>query len=272
LADRGYVEGRSIILEDRYANGHPERVPGIISELLVLKVDVLVTGGVSITRVAQRLTSTVPIVSISGDLVGAGLVANLARPGGNITGMSMLMTEYSVKWLEFLKEAVPSLHHVAVLFNADNPGNLRQMEQMREAVPRLGLELAAFSAPPAAIDSVLAAITRAITDGLVVPGDPFFDSISPRLIAFAAERHLPTIYGISSYATQGGLMSYSVNIFDINRRAAGYVDRILKGAKPGDLPIEQPTKFEMVVNLKTAKAIGIELPTAILLHADEVIE
>jgi putative tryptophan/tyrosine transport system substrate-binding protein len=272
LADRGYVEGRSIILEDRYANGHPERVPGIISELLALKVDVLVTGGVSITRDAQRLTSTVPIVSVSGDLVSAGLVANLARPGGNITGMSMLMTEYSVKWLELLKEAVPNLHHVAVLFNADNPGNLRQLERMREVVPRLGLELAPFSAPPAEIDGALAAVTRAIPDGLVVPGDPFFDSISPRLVAFAAERRLPTIYGIGSYARQGGLMSYSVNIFDVNRRAAGYVDRILKGAKPGDLPVEQPTKFELIINLRTAKALGLTIPPPLLLRADEVIQ
>jgi putative tryptophan/tyrosine transport system substrate-binding protein len=227
-----------------------------------------VTGGVSLTRVAQRLTSTVPIVSVSGDLVGAGLVASLARPGGNITGVSMLMTEYSVKWLEFLKEAVPKLHHVAVLFNADNPGNLRQLERMREVAPRLGLELAAFSAPPAEIDDALAKITRTVPDGLVVPGDPFFDSIAPRLVAFAAERRLPTIYGIGSYVTQGGLMSYSVNIFDVDRRAADYVDRVLKGAKPGDLPVEQPTKFELIINLKTAKTLGITMPQSLRVQAE----
>ena len=272
LAERGYVDGRNMVLERRYADDHPDRLPALITELLALNVDVLITPGSQTTHVAQRLTSAVPIVSLSGDPVGAGLVASLAHPGGNVTGLSLLSGEYSEKWLELLKEALPNLHRVAVLWNPDNPSMAAEMERMRKVAPGLGLELTAFSARPAEIDASLAAVANAASEGLVIPDDPFFHSIGTRLVAFAAERRLPAIYGVGDHVRQGGLMSYSSNLFDVGRRAAVYVDRILKGARPSDLPIEQATEFSLRINLKTAKALGIEMPPSLLTRADEVIE
>jgi putative ABC transport system substrate-binding protein len=272
LAERGYVEGRTVVVEARYADGRAERVPELIAELLALKVDVLVTPGTPMTQAARRLTSTVPIVSVSGDPVGAGLVASLARPGGNVTGVSLLSGEYAPKWLELLKEAVPTLHRVAVLVNADNPTTMEQMEKMKAVAPRLGLEVSAVSIRPAGLDEAMAGLAGALPDGLVVPDDALLDSMTPRLVAFAAERRLPTIYGLGAYVAQGGLMSYSVSIFDVFRHAAGYVDHILKGASPSDLPVEQATEFVLRLNLNTAKAIGLTFPPALLTRADEVIE
>ena len=272
LADKGYDDGRNMLLERRYADDHPDRLPALITELLALNIDVLITPGSQTTRVAQRLTSTVPIVAVMADPVGAGLVASLARPGGNVTGLSLLSGEYSEKWLELLKEVLPNLHQVAVLSNPDNPSIAAEMERMRKVAPALGLELTAFSARPAEIDASLAAIANATPEGLVIPDDPFFHSIGPRLVAFAAERRLPAIYGIGDHVRQGGLISYSSSLFDVWRRAAGYVDRILKGARPSDLPIEQAIEFSLRINLKTAKALGIEMPPSLLARADEVIE
>jgi ABC-type uncharacterized transport system substrate-binding protein len=272
LEDRGYAVGRNLVLEERYADGHAERLPALIAELLAVKVDVLVTPGTPMTRVAQRATSTVPIVSVSGDPVGAGLVASLSRPGGNITGLSLLSSDYSAKWLGLLKEAVPKLYRVAVLWNTDNVTVARQIESMREAAPAIGLELMALSARPAEIEATLTAIVTASPDGLVVSSDSSLETIEPRLIAFAAEQGLPALYGLSGSVRQGGLMSYSADFFDLWRRAAGYVDRILKGARPADLPVEQPTVFALRINLKTAKALGLDIPPTLLAIADEVIE
>jgi putative tryptophan/tyrosine transport system substrate-binding protein len=272
LADRGYIFGRNLMLEERYAEGNADRVPVLIAELLALGVDVLVTPGTPITRAAQRATSTVPIVCVTGNPVGTGLVTSLSRPGGNITGLSLLSGDYSAKWLELLKEAVPKLHRVAVLWNPDNPGTSLQLEHMRETARILGLDLAILSARPAEIEASLTGMTTTSFDGLVVTDDPFLEPLIPRIIALAAQRRLPTLYAFNTSVQQGGLMSYSANFFALWRRAADYVDRILKGARPADLPIEQATEVILNINLKTAKALGLSFPPTLLARADEVIE
>ena len=272
LADLGYDVGRNLILEERYADGNPARVPGLITELLSLHVDVLLTPGTPITLAAQRATSTLPIVCVTGDPVRTGLVASLARPGGNITGLSLLSGDYSAKWLELLKEAASKVHHVAMLWNPDNLGIVNQSKRVQETALTLGLQLTTLSVLPADIESSLAALGGADIDGLVVTDDPLLESLLPKLIALTAERRLPAIYAFSGSVQQGGLMSYSANFFKLWRRAAGYVDRILKGAHPADLPIEQATEVALNINLKTAKALGISIPNTLIGRADEVIE
>jgi putative ABC transport system substrate-binding protein len=209
FTDKGYVIGRDLLLEERYADGHPERVAALVAELVALPVDVLMTPGTPITKTAQGATSTIPIVSVSGDPVGTGLVASLSRPGGNITGLSLLSGEYSVKWLELLREAVPTAHRVGVLWNPDNPGVARQLDRLQQTAPGLDVTLAIFSARPADLDASLVAIATAGLDGLVISDDPFLETIEPRLIALAADRRLPTLYSFSSSVQRGGLMSYS---------------------------------------------------------------
>jgi putative tryptophan/tyrosine transport system substrate-binding protein len=272
LEDRGYVLGRSLLFEARYAHGNADQVPGLIADLLALNVDVLVTVGTLISRAAQRATSTVPIVMVSGDPVGAGLAASLARPGGNITGLSLLSADYSSKWLELLIEAAPKLNRVAVLWNPDNPVIDRQVERMRETARRLALELTALSARPTELEASVATLGSAGVDAFVVSDDPILEPLLPRLIALAAEHRLPALYGFSVAVKRGGLMSYSADFFDLWLRAAGYVDRILKGARPADLPIEQATKLILKINLKTAKALGLTIPLTLQAAADEVIE
>ena len=272
LADLGYVVGRNLLLEERYADGEPERVPALIAELLTLNVDVLVTPGTPISQAAQRATSTVPIVCMSGDPVRAGLVASLARPGGNITGLSQLSGEYGVKWVELLKEAAPKVHRVAVLWNPDNPTTANQVELMQKAAPGLGIELTALSIRRADIDNSFAALGERGFDGLVVTDDPSLIPLVPRLIEFTAERRLPAIYPFRDSAQRGGLMSYSANLFKLWQRAAGYVDHILKGARPAELPVQQTTDVTLNINLKTAKALGLDIPMTLSARADEVIE
>ena len=272
LADLGYVVGRNLLLEERYADGEPERVPALIAELLTLNVDVLVTPGTPISQAAQRATSTVPIVCMSGDPVRAGLVASLARPGGNITGLSQLSGEYGVKWVELLKEAAPKVHLVAVLWNPDNPTTANQVELMQKAAPGLGIELTALSIRRADIDNSFAALGERGFDGPVVTDDPSLIPLVPRLIEFTAERRLPAIYPFRDSAQRGGLMSYSANLFKLWQRAAGYVDRILKGARPAELPVQQTTDVILNINLKTAKALGLDIPMTLSARADEVIE
>jgi len=272
LADKGYVIGRNLAFEDRYAHGDFEKVPGLIAELLALKVDVLVTVGTQSSLAARRATSTVPIVCVSGDPVSAGLAASLNRPGGNVTGMSLLSGDYSAKWLELMKEAVPKLHRVAVLWNPDNPAIVQEAEQLRTSARALGLDLTPFLGRLKEIDSSFAAIASGGFDGLVVTTDPSLEPLVPRVIAFAAEHRLPALYPFSTAVQQGGLMSYSADLFAIWRRAANYVDRILKGDRPEDLPIEQATAVALKINLKTAKALGIALPVTLQASADEVIE
>jgi len=271
LAERGYVDGRNVAFEVRYAEGDPGRLPQLIAELLALKVDVLVTPGAAATREATRQTATVPIVSVSGDPVAAGFAASLARPGANVTGLSMLSGQYSVKWLELLKEAVPGLRHVAVLVYRGNPLTINEFALMERTAPSLGLELAAFAASPTKIESTLDAIARARPDGLVVTSDPYFDVTGRQLAAFAAKQHLPTIYGILT-APHSALMSYTANPVKLWRSAADYIDRILKGARPAEMPIGQATDFVFRVNLKTANSLGLVIPSAPLARADEVTE
>ena len=272
LVDRGYEIGRNLILEERYANGNWDRIPGLISELLALNVDVLVTVGTVTSIAAQRATSTVPIVCISSDPVGTKLVASLSHPGGNITGMSLLAGDYSAKWLALLKEVSPKMHRAAILQNPDSPVMAIEVKQMQEAAPPLGIELTILFAQQAEVEASLTKLMTATVDGLFVTDDPLLETLLTRLIALTAQKGLPTLYGFSTAAKLGGLMSYSADFFTMWRRAAGYVDRILKGAHPADLPVEQATEVTLNINLKTAKALGLSIPQTLLATADEVIE
>ena len=267
LADQGYVFGRDLVFDERYANGKEERIATLIAELLAVGVDVLVTPGTSATVAAHQATTTVPIVSV-GPLVDAGLAASLARPGGNVTGIDNQANDYRVKWLELLG-AMAKLRLVAVLSEPDEtPAVLR----LKTAAPRFGLTLTFLSARPQDLESSLAAVAAASFDGLIVNDNASLLPQVPRIVALVAESRTPTLYGFSVAARQGGLMGYSANFFAIGRRLAFYVDRILKGARPGDIPIEQPTEFVLAINLKTAKALGLEIPLTVLAAANEVIE
>jgi putative tryptophan/tyrosine transport system substrate-binding protein len=272
LADLGYETGRNITLEERYADGNSARVPSLISELLAQKVDVLVTVGTFTTLAARRATSTVPIVFASGDPVKAGIVASLNRPGGNATGISILSSDYSAKWLELMKDALPTLTRVAVLWNPENPAVAAEVAQMKTAALSLGVDLSAFIGNAKEIDQSLASIANGAFDGLAMTTDPSLESLTSKVISFAAEHRLPAIYPFSFAVEQGGLMSYAIDLFDAWRHTASYVDRILRGEKPADLPVEQPTRVELKINLKTARALGLVMPPSLLARADEVIE
>ena len=272
LAELGYEIGRNIALEDRYADGDSARVPALISELLAQKVDVLVTVGTFATLAARRATSTVPIVFASGDPVKAGIVASLNRPGGNATGISILSSDYSAKWLELMRDALPKLQRVAVLSNPENPAVVAEVEQMKAAAQALGVDLSTFTGSAGQFDQSLASIAAGGFDGLAMTTDPSLEPLTSKVIAFASKHRLPAIYPFSFAVAQGGLMSYAVDLFGIWQHVASYVDRILKGAKPADIPVEQPTRVELKINLKTAHALGIVVPPSLLARADEVIE
>ena len=272
LAELGYEIGRSLILEERYADGDSARVPALISDLLAARVNVIVTVGTFATLAARRATSTVPIVFASGDPVKSGIVSSLNRPDGNATGISILASDYSAKWLELMRDALPKLKRVAVLWNPENPAGAAEVEQMKATARALGVDLSTFIGNPGEIDQSLASIAAGAFDGLAMTTDPSIEALSSRIISFASEHRLPTIYPFSFAVKQGGLMSYAVDLFDIWRHIATYVDRILKGAKPADLPVEQPTRVELKINLKTARALGIAVPPSLLARADEVIE
>jgi putative tryptophan/tyrosine transport system substrate-binding protein len=268
LADRGYVFGRDLVFDERYAEGKEERIPTLIAELLATGVEVLVTPGSSATLAAHHATTTVPIVSV-GPIVEAGLAASLAQPGGNVTGIDNQANDYRVKWLELLRAVAPKVRLVAVL---SEPDETPAVMRLKEAAPRFGLTLTFLSARPQDLESNLAAVAAASFDGLIVNDNASLLPQVPRIVALVAQSRTPTLYGFSVAARQGGLMGYSANFFEVGRRLAYYVDRILKGARPGDLPIEQPTAFVLAINLKTAKALGLDLPATVLAAADEVIE
>ena len=272
LLDKGYVIGRDFVIEERYADGHPEQVSALIDELLALNIDILLTPGTPITLAAKRATSKVPIICVTGDPIGAGLVTDPSRPGGNVTGLWLFSSDFSATWLELLQEAVPNLHRVAVLWNRENRLITKEIADLRQAAGYLKLDLTLFSTTPADAEGNLAAIANAGFGGLVVTTDYSLEPLTPRIIAFAAKRHLPTIYPFGGAVQQGGLISYSADFFAIWRRVAGYVDQILKGARAADLPIEQATDLTLKINLKTAKEIGLALPPTLLARADEVIE
>jgi putative tryptophan/tyrosine transport system substrate-binding protein len=270
MRDLGYVEGRDYVLEERYADSHPERVPGIIAELLQLKVALFLSPGVQVTKALMAATSTVPIIATTPDLLASGFVTSLARPGGNVTGMSLTAgPTLSEKWLEILKETFPSVRTVAML----TASGAIYHDRIRAAAEMLGLNVRYFPAQdPQEIDRALADIAAMAPDGLIVESDANLISNRAKILDFVARHRLPTVYGNLDYIPDGGVMAYFTSIFETWRRLATYVDRVLKGAKPGDLPVEQAVKFELVINLKAAKTIGLPISESMLLRADRVIE
>ena len=274
LRDLGYVEGRNIAIEYRWAEGKPERMRELAEELVRLKVDVIIVPSSVYTEAAKRATSTIPIVFLAhADPVGTGHVTSLARPGGNITGLSVMLTEISVKGLELLKEVVPGLARVAVIFDPATPSYKPAMKAVEAAGPLLGIQVHPVAVRSATeFDSAFSAIVQGRADAILVLTTPLFIAGAQRLAELALTHKLPSVFGPKYHVVAGGLMSYWPNRADYWRRGAIYVDKILKGAKPADLPVQQPTRFELVINLKTAKALGLTIPEPFLSRADEVIE
>ena len=274
LVELGYVEGKNLVLETRYAEGRAEQLPALFTELIGQKVDVLVTGSNAGALAAKKATATIPIV-FAGVMDAAPFVASLARPGGNMTGATFGVSGAGIagKWLELLKEAAPGVSRVAVLTNAANPQSVNLVREIHAAAQMLKVGIDQFDAGnDATLDKALAAIGASRAQGLVVPIDPLFAAHRAKIVRFAAEKRLPAMYFFNLFPEAGGLMSYGGNLEESWRKAASYVDRILKGAKPADLPVDQATKFELVVNLKAAKALGLTLPPSLLLRTDRVIE
>src|SRR5215813_4554691 len=275
LRDLGYVEGQNLAIAYRGAEGQDERLPALAAELVGLHVDVMVAVGPTATRAAQHATPTLPIVMTgTADPVGAGLVASLARPGGNTTGVSLMMAELPGKRLEILKETVPQSTRVAVLANPAFEVYPLYLHNLTVAARALGLHLQVVEVRNAEeLDPAFAAMTRERTDALMVLADPLLmDTLLGQVADLAATHRLPAMYTWRMYVEAGGLMSYGPSLLERHRRAATYVDKIFKGANPADLPVEQPTQFELVINLKTAKALGLTIPASVLLQADEVIK
>lgn len=276
LREVGYVEGKNVIIEARFADARSDRLTELVAELIKLKADVLVAGSTPAALAAKKATKTVPIVFASlFDPVGSGIVASLARPEGNITGVSIGVggSGLAEKWVELLKEAVPGVSHVAVLSNAANPAGMASVREIEAAARTLKVKLDVLDAGNAAnLDGALAKIGASAAQGIIVTNDPFFTINRAKLVQFAASKRLPAVYFFKLFADAGGLMAYGARPEDSFRRAATYVDKILKGAKPADLPIEQPTRFELVINLRTAKAIGLTIPPSVLLRADHLIQ
>jgi len=278
LRDLGYVEGRNVQIEFRSAEAKPEQLHILAAELVALRVDVIVTGGGTLAALAARqATGTLPIVFNSvGDPVTSGLVESLARPGANVTGLSLLFPELARKCLEQLKQAVPVVSRVAVLSQSDAVPERTEMDILdgaEVAARALGVRLQVVRVKgPADLDRAFSNITSARADALVVLSSPMFSAERKRLVDFAARNRLPTMFSFREYVDAGGLMSYGPDLAEMSRRSATYVDRILKGAKPGDLPVEQPTKFELVINLRTAKQLGLTISQSVLARADEVIQ
>ena len=273
LHSLGYVEGQNLHIEWRYAQGRDDRLPALAAELVRLKVDLLVADVTLATRAAMRATSTIPIVmATSADAVGGSLVSSLARPGGNVTGLSLLLAETSVKRLQLLKEAVPKIARVAVLWDPATPFHRAMLKEIDTAAPSLKLQPFAVAVKGRGdLGDALAEIARGRADAVFV-SQGLSHNARKQLLDFTAKNRLPSMFLNTELVTEGGLMSYSPDFSEMFRQAAIYVDRILKGAKPADLPVEQPTKFELVINLKTAKALGLTIPQSVLGRADQVIE
>jgi putative ABC transport system substrate-binding protein len=273
MQELGYIEGKNIVIEQRYAAGQFEKIPELPAELIRLKVDVLVVYGDAAILAAKNTTSTIPIVmTVHPDPVGDGIVASLARPGGNVTGLSDLHTVLVTKRLEILKEVVPSASRIAVFFHAGNPTLLRQLKDIQDIAP--AFRVTVLSVPvtgPDDFDRAFTMMRKERAGALMVLGSPLIGLNRRQVIDLATKNQLPAIYTVSENPDAGGLMSYGTNFHELWRRAATYVDKILKGAKPIDLPVEQPTKFEFVINLKAAKQIGLAIPPNVLARADRVI-
>lgn len=276
LKELGYSEGRNLRLEMRFAEGRTERFRDLIGELIALKVDVLLVGSEVGAQAAKKATTTLPIVFAGvSDPIAGGLVGDLARPGGNITGASFGVggLGFGAKWIELLREAVPQASDFAVLTNLADPQSAQLLGDLDGAAQKMKLRLQRFDAhDDATLDKAMAAIAASRAHAMIVTAAPFFANSRARIVAFAERSRLPAMYFFSLFTDAGGLMSYGGSVQDSYRRAAGHVDKILRGAKPGDLPVEQPTQIELVVNSKAAKALGIALPQSLLLRADRVIE
>jgi putative ABC transport system substrate-binding protein len=276
MRELGYVEGRNLVIEWRSAEGKYERLPGLATELVNLKVDVIVTAGAPAAHAAQKASTTIPIVlGTSGDPVGSGLVKSLARPAGNITGLSSMTGDVNLKQLEMLLSMVPKLSHVAALFNPSNPANVKSSERLQAEAPKRGVKiLLAEARTPQEIDNAFSLMRQQNAGALMVvgQGEQFFQQQKTQIAELTAKYRLPSIAGDRMFPEAGFLMSYGTSIADQIRRAATYVDKVFKGAKPADLPVEQPTKFELVINRKTANALGLTIPQELLLRADKVIE
>ena len=273
LRELGYVEGKNIVIEYRYAEGKLERLPDLVAELVRLKVDVVVTNSAPAVLAAKKASATIPIVfTLASDPVGSGLVSSLARPGGNITGLSLMAPDLDGKRLELLKEAFPKVARVAFLWEPDSPRGILPLTDMEAAAKALGLKL--LSLEVRSLDEFESAFARAKREraqALIMTPNPLIHTQQGQLLDFAAKNRLPAMYPTSEAVVAGGLMSYGPNQADLFRRAADFVDKILKGTKPADIPVEQPIKFEFIVNLKTAKQIGVTIPPNVLVRADKVI-
>ena len=274
LRELGYMEGKNIVIERRFAEGKLDRLPELAAELVHLKVDIIVTTGPSPTRAAKQATSMIPIVMAQdSDPVGNGFVASLARPGGNITGLSTLAPELTGKRLELLKEIVPKLSSVAVLGTSTNPGNAQQLREVELAAGALKVKLQHLDVlDPKDIETAFRAASKGRADAVLVLASPVFVNKRTEIVELAVKSRIPAIYHRPDFVEDGGLMTYGVNFTDLDRRAATYVDKILKGAKPADLPVEQPKKFEFIINLKAAKQIELTIPPNVLARADKVIK
>jgi len=274
MRELGYVEGKNIVIEGRYADNQADRLPALIAEFARLKVDVIVTGGSASTRAAKEATSTIPIVmGRDADPVGTGIVASLARPGGNITGLSTIAPQIAGKQLALLKEIAPGLSRVAVIANSTQSATAQSLKEAERAAAKLRVRLQPLDLRnPQDVETVLEAAREGRAQGLLVVTSFGFLSQRTRIAEFSMKNRLPSMYPTVEYVEAGGLMAYGASTADGFRRAAIYVDKILKGARPADLPVEQPTKFELVINMKTAKALGLTIPPSVMLQADRVIE
>ena len=274
LRDLGYVEGRTIVIESRWGEGSDERFPRLAAALVRLGADIIVTWGTPSTLAAKNVTKTIPIVMVaSGDPVGTKLIASLVRPGGNITGLSSHNPGLEAKRLELLKELVPKLSHVAVLWNPANPLHDGLVREAKDTASQLGVRLELVGVKSSTeFDAAFATMERKRPGALIVEGDIFFYSHRTRIVDFATKSHLPAVFTLRGFADAGGLLAYGASYSALFRRAAIYVDKILRGGNPANLPVEQPTKFELVINLKTAKALGLTISPSLLQRADQVIE
>ena len=273
LRDLGYQEGRDIIIEYRYAEGSIERLRQLVADTVASKVDIIVVPGLIVADAVKRATTTIPVVALVGDPLASGLVASLARPGGNITGFSSMEPEYGGKLVELLHELVPNARRVAVLWNPLNAAEQNLVQPMRDGAASVGLSLTLHEVRRTAdFTTAFQMITGQQPDALIVGTDVLLLSHRKSIIEYAEVHRFPAVYGLREFVDDGGLISFGADTIELARLAAGYVDKILKGAKPADLPFQQPTKFDLVINLKTAKALGLTIPYQILARADEVIE
>jgi len=275
MRELGYVEGQNLTIEVRYAEGRFERFPDLAAELVRLKVDVIVAVVTPAALAARNATRTTPIITVAvTDPVASGLVASFARPGGNITGLTIVAgPEIIGKYLELLKEALPAVTRLAVLWNPTHPAHPSMLREAESPARSLGVQLQPVGVRgPNEFDDAFAAMSRERAGGVVVPTDPMYFQHRTRLAELARKYRLPAIYGLREHVDAGGLISYGADLSDLFKRAATYVDRVLKGTVPADLPVERPTKFDLVINLKTAKALGLTIPQSLLMRADEVIE